>query len=271
MPAEVKITQPVRTITNPQAHWNIDIFHDAIQEHGYKVYIDRALQCPCRNRSTNSAMSNCINCNGSGWMFIDRQETVLLCSSMSNRNKYENWTSSNAGTVNIGAMAQDKLGFMDRITMTELESWHTQVLQMTKHPIDDVLFCFTTYEPISVFHVYQFIDEATPLSLLTKDQDYYVQGNKIVLSDELSAEVDTATLTVRYTHRPVYHVIDINRDLVKQITQQNCPDKTNLKANFPINCVARRAHYILDADNYSGASVTDNTDYDTPNIPYEQH
>ena len=35
---------------------------------------------------------------------------------------------------------------------------------------------------------------------------------------------------------------------------------------MPINAIARKAHYILDAPNVSGDSLYDNTIYDTDNI-----
>lgn len=271
MAIQVKTTQPLGVVTNPQVHHDLSMFQDAIQEHGYQAYIDRALECPCKVNVTNNPLSSCQNCNGSGWFFINRTETILLCTAMSNRNKYEAWTAENAGTVNIATRAQDKLGYMDRITLLELESWHSQILQMKKILSLGRWFCFTTYEPITVFEVYKFKQDDLPLERLEVDVDYTVVDNKILL-DQTKYELETSiTLSIRYTHRPSYHVIDMSRDLMKQKKAIACKDSTNFVANFPLTCVARRAHYVLDAKNYATDSVKDNTDYDAPDIAYENH
>lgn len=190
---------------------------------------------------------------------------------MANRNKYEAWTAENAGTVNVACRAQDKLGFMDRITLLELESWHSQILQMKKNNATSRWFCFTTYTPITVFDIFRFVEDNLPLEKLVVDTDYTISENKILLNQAKYDSETSITLTIRYTHRPSYHVIDINRDLMKQKKLVSCNSDVNFTANFPLTCVARRAHYVLDALNYSTDSVNDNTDYNSADIEYEKH
>jgi len=271
MSIQVKTTKTLAPVANPQVHHDLLMFQDAIQEHGYKAYIDRALQCPCRVSVTNAPLSTCQNCNGVGWFFIDRTETILLCTAMANRNKYETWTAENSGTVNIASRAQDKLGYMDRITLLELECWHSQILQMKKVLSLSRWFSFTTYYPITVFDVYKFKQDDEPLERLVIDVDYTVADNKILLDQAKYASETSITLSIRYTHRPSYHVIDISRDLMKQKRAIACKSDTNFQANFPLSCVARRAHYVLDAQNYATDSVRDNTDYNATGIEYENH
>ena len=250
-------------IGNPQANWDRKKFDDLISDKGYKCYIERALLCPCRHGENHGqADSDCKNCNGSGWFFIDKVESVVVCTSISNRSRYEQWTESNSGVVNITCRPQDKLGFMDRVTLVELESWFTQVLTMNLSiSEEDKYFSFLTYNPISVFDVYLYVDGETPL-LHLKEEEYTVDYNKIKIDKSFieSKNLQKAKISIRYTHNPVYHIIDVNRDLIKQKHIINCGEE-ELKTNFPLNCVGRRAHYMLDNPNYDGYGLFDNTDY----------
>lgn len=264
------ISTTPKDVGNPQANWDRKKFDDLISDKGYACYIERAMRCPCAHEETNGqADSNCRNCNGTGWFFIEKTESVVVCTSMSNRSKYEQWSESNSGIVNISSRAQDKLGFMDRVTLIELESWFTQVLTI-KNSLTEInkKFAFLIYDPIHVFDVYLYVDSDTPLIAL-KDSEYTVSNSKISIEKSIIqnyTQKENPRISIRYTHRPVYHIIDINRDLIKQKTIQICgQEDNNGKTNFPLNCVGRRAHYMLDNPNYDGESVFDNTDYNKIN------
>jgi hypothetical protein len=257
------ISKTPEDIGNPQANWDRKKFDDLIFDKGYKCHIERALKCPCTNEVSGQADSDCLNCLGSGWFFIDKTETVVVCTSMSSRSKYENWSESNSGTVSVSSRAQDKLGFMDRITLIELESWFSQTLRLkTSLTKQTKLFSFLIYNPISIFQVYLFIDSQTPLKPL-RTCDYIIDGNKIVLEKSIIQSyinIENPKITIRYTHNPTYHVIDVNRDLIKQKSIVDCNNDSG-SINFPLNCIGKRAHYILDNPNFNGDGVFDNTNY----------
>lgn len=236
---------------SPQVHHNRKLFDDAIYGHGTPAWIERALECPCKAKGIGSALSTCQNCGGTGWFFIDKVETSVLSTSLSNRTKYEVWSKENMGTVSFAVRAGDKLGFMDRVTLLNYCSWFSQVVYPVIH--NDENFAFLVYEPLDVYDAFVFTGDTTKHVLLRKDVDFRLERNKFILIGGYSATPDLQ-ITIRYEHNAVYHVIDINRDHMKQ----KATDDGTVK-NFPLNAIARRAHYILDAANQLGASLLDNT------------
>lgn len=250
-------------IGSPATYFDRKKFDDLIFDKGYEAFIDRAIQCPCRVLSTGQPLSDCQNCGGVGWFYIDRVSTVLGCTSMANRNKYEVWTVSNAGTVSVTSRAEDKLGWMDRVTLTELESWFSQALYL-KQLGDGSYFSFLTYEPTNIFDVFLFLGSTTPLGYLTPDL-YTISGNKILIPAStitgLNTTIAQLSISIRYTHSPSYYIIDINRDLIKQRTA-TCflqPTVNAVKTNLPLNAIGRRAHFVLDAANFTNDNLFNNT------------
>lgn len=243
-------------------------FEDLITDKGYEAYIDRAIQCPCRVKASGQALSDCQNCGGVGWFYIDRQKTKIACIAMSNRNKYETWTTSNAGTVSISTRPVDKLGWMDRVSLIELESWFSQAIYL-KQLQDNSYFTFLTYEPITVFDVFLFKGSAVPVAYLTPDK-YAISGNKILvpLSTITDLNIDSSitefSISIRYTHNPAYYIIDINRDLIKQTTVNDCGNPIPNKTNLPLNCIGKRAHFVLNAANFTNDNLFNNTPNRTP-------
>ncbi len=267
--AKTVITTTPDDLGSPQVHMDRKKFDDFITDHGYVVLIDRAIKCPCKNRITGKPLPDCKNCGGTGWFYIDRQKSVIACTSLSNKNKYEVWTESNAGTVNITTRPEDKLGWMDKVSLTELESWFSQAVYL-KLLEDNSWFSFLTYEPISAFDVFIFKNTGEALGYLTSDK-YTLSGNKILVPASTITSFGLTDgeycISIRYTHNPVYYIIDINRDLIKQKVDPNCTN--NNKANLPLNCIGRRAHFVLDAADFVGDNLLDNTPTRTP-INYDR-
>lgn len=269
-PKQTLITTAEAPPSYNQSYLNRSLFDQAIEQHGYQCYIERACKCPCKSMNSGAVLSDCLNCAGTGWFWINRQKTNLLCSSMANRNKYEAWTAENAGTVSISCKAEDKLGYMDKVTILELESWFSEVKNI-RISSTNVPFVFTTYEPLRVFELYMFESSDVPLKLLLPDIHYTIEKNKIVFTPWVVGgteeepeyiDLENKTITLRYVHAPVYFVIDINRDMVRQKQMVNCAPSADLKTNFPLNCVARRMHYIIEPVDFTGELLFDNTAYD---------
>jgi len=261
----IAVTPP--DIGSPATYFDRKKFDDLIYDKGYEAYIDRAVQCPCRTLANGQALSDCQNCGGVGWFYIDRVQSVLGCTSMANRNKYEVWTVSNAGTVNITSRPEDKLGWMDRITLLELESWFSQALYLKLITSGDQAgnwFTFLTYEPTEVFDVFIFMGSAVPVGYLNSSQ-YTISGNKIIIPSStisgLAITLPQLSIAIRYVHNPSYYVIDINRDLIKQRVSK-CFSPATLspeKTNLPLNAIGKRAHFVLDAADFANDNLFDNT------------
>ena len=269
-PKSTLISQPVAPATYQQTYLNRSLFDEAIANHGYQCAIERACKCPCKTMNAGAVMSDCLNCGGTGWFWINKQTTQILCSSMANRNKYEPWTAENMGTVNISCRPQDKLGFMDKVTLLELESWFSEVKNVRQSNNLSTWFTFVTYEPLRVFEMYMYVDSDHPLKYMELNIDYTISRNKIIIIPQNGQNLTGKTITLRYVHNPVYYVQDINRDLVRQKQMINCSKDAENKTNMPLSCVARRAHYVLDVIDFGGEALFDNTKYDKtpPNYDY---
>src|SRR4051812_13252767 len=94
-------------------------FNELISDKGYDVYHDKALVCPCSVKNSGSALPNCNNCLGFGFIYVDRTETRLAVQGMKADVRYENWTRDTAGMARVTARAVDKLGYMDRIILRD--------------------------------------------------------------------------------------------------------------------------------------------------------
>lgn len=256
---------------NPRVGWDVNRFETLIQTQGYDALIDRALRCPCCEKSTGQALSTCRNCGGRGWFFVDRTETRLLAQHMDSKKRYDEWSQVNRGTASITTRGIDKLGFMDRIILTQLEEWFSETL----HPVlfDGQLIAYPIYEPLEISNAFLFASDSSPLIPLTPDY-YSVVGNKIVFSDTIINLVDVESMdiqdvneiplhiTIRYSHYPVYHVIDMNRELMRVREGKLCGEgyDDHLR-QMPINVLARKAHYIFDNQKW------DEVYYDNTVIP----
>jgi hypothetical protein len=184
---------------------------------------------------------------------------------MNNQPKYEIWTMANSGMVNITSRSIDKLGFMDMITLVELEMWNSEALTLMQNINDNNnFFAFLIYEPVTVFDVYLFINKTSPL-LYLDPTSYTIDKNKIIIAESVIiaagvADPQNPTITMRYTFNPVYVVLEINRDLIKQKNTPDCSAVIN-KVDFPLKCVGKLAHLVLTAPNYNGVGLIDNTNY----------
>jgi hypothetical protein len=261
------VFQTPPTIVNPRVGWRTRDFEELIQAHGYDAYIDKALRCPCGDKSNGQALSTCRNCLGRGWIFVDRTETRLIAQHMDSKKRYENWSEVNRGTASITTKASDKLGFMDRIILFQLEEFYSEIIR----PIffENKLIAYPVYEPLEVTNMYLFSEDNEPLVSLTKD-DYIIDKNRIEFDPSILEFISIndpniqdftqipVSISIRYSHYPVYHIIEVNRELMRVREGKLCNvDDKNL-VQMPINAMARKAHYIFDAQKY-GEEAIDNS------------
>ena len=253
---------------NPHVAWDVERFERLIQTQGYDALIDRAMRCPCVDKNHGQALSTCKNCLGRGWFFIDRTQTRVISQSMDSKKQYSEWSEINRGTARITTKGIDKLGFMDRIILTQLTEYYSETLNPFQNENDEIIV-YPIYEPLQVTNVYLFSSDSEPLVPLSPDQ-YEIDGNKIKFDKGI---VDLVTLSgmtfdrtqaiplsisIRYSHYPVYHVIDVNRELMKVREAKLCEYNDEKLRQMPINVIARKAHWIFNAQTH-GESMFDNS------------
>lgn len=259
----VAFQTPAATV-HPRVGWRVGDFEELIQSQGYDVYIDRAMRCPCVDKATGQALSTCKNCLGRGWFFVDRTETRIIAQHMDSKKRYLDWSEVNAGTASMTTKGIDKLGFMDRIILLQLQEFYSEIIRPTVY--EGELLAYPVYEPLDITNMFLFVGDCTKLEPIPAEM-YKVDKNKIVFDQELlnvvpvdnvNQSVPTVSISMRYSHYPVYHVIDVNRELMRVRESKLCGYDDETLKQMPINVLARKAHFIFDAQKY-GEEAFENT------------
>ena len=257
---KVTAYQTPPTSMSPNVGWDVNKFETLIQTQGYDAFIDRALRCPCVDKATGQALSTCKHCLGRGWFFVDRSETRLIAQHMDSKKRYENWSEVNRGTASITTKGIDKLGFMDRIILTQLEGYYSEIL----NPVlfGGELIAYPVYEPLFVTNIFLFVGDYTKLEPIPEEM-YKIDKNKIVFDqslltvlpvEDVNQKQPNMSVSIRYAHFPVLHVIDANRELMKVRESRFCTYDDEKLRQMPINVLARKAHYLFDAQKFGEES-----------------
>lgn len=258
---QVRLQQPPNTIAQPEVDFRKNDFDALIWNKGYNVEIEKAYRCPCKSKGTDE-LSSCRNCGGSGWFFINPTATKMVMQGMNHDDKYKHWSSELIGTVKITYMERDRLSWMDRITSSDAVSEFSEVLFPAEVPDGSggtEMVASTTYAMISIDDVFVFqAANQKHLRLDSGQYDFSQGGYYITITDQAIADIEDLTISVRYKHRPQFHVIDIPRDIMT--TYEKDPD-TDLdkQSKMVLNAVGRRAHYVLDKDTQQGTYRLDNS------------
>lgn len=232
-------------------------FDRLIDQKGKDVLLEKALLCPCKSRSTNQ-LSDCKNCGGTGWLFINPLKTRMILHSINIVTDFKPWSEEMRGTVNVTCKAEEELSNMDKITDLNGEAIFNEVLFFKKK--GDNIFCYTTYNVKKVLYIGMHTSTSTPLLRLIKDVDYTVNKNIILLIKpsiiEEGISIEDVSFTIRYKHAPEFHVIEMKRETMQTFEYRGGGEKIQ---NMPISAIARRAHYQLQATNLLGDRLIDNS------------
>lgn len=260
--------QKTYSISPPRADLIKEEFDALIFQKGREVVLEKALECPCKSPSTNQ-QSTCKNCGGSGWIFINPRKTRMVLSAINIVTDYKPWSEELRGTVNVTAMVEEELSYMDKITALDGEAIYNEVLFFKKKTID--VFCYTTYAIKEILYIGLFRGDESPLLRLQKDVDYTVSGSTIKLINQsllgTDVNVKNTSFTIRYKHAPEFHVIEMKRETMQTFEWQGIEKLKHL----PVSAIARRAHYQLKANNLVGDRLIDNSYDDGSDCPILQN
>lgn len=252
----------------PRQDFEISDFDALILQKGNDVFHERAIVCPCKIKG-GDIKPDCQNCAGTGWVFLDKVKTRMLLSSMNVETKYKEWSEEKMGTVSISCMSKDQISFMDRVTIDQDDSIHTQIIypQLYKKQ----LFAYTTYIILETLDVFLFLDTNKKLKRLKVGDDFSFSGNVFILNDKYYKDEVNLRVSIRYRNSVSYHVIDLTRD-IRTTFIRNQQTGREEAIRMPLHGIGKRAHYILDADRFSTITLFDNSTGDivTPSISTNQ-
>jgi hypothetical protein len=246
------------TPVNTQGKARVDLvksdFDAIIWQKGYDVLLDRAIKCPCRNVADNQGLSDCKNCGGSGWCFINRKATRMVLQSMNKDTQFKEWSMERLGTTRISCLNEERISYMDRITVTSATVTTSQTVHFKEHS-DGVFRAAIIYPIKKLIYSFLFKGSQTPLFRAVEGTDFdIVDGNWIELKSQHNQ--DHPTMSLRYEHNPMYHILDTNRDVM---TSKKSISGKNVKNNYPVSGIAKLAHYVLDEQSFNGDFLLDNS------------
>lgn len=254
------ITQtPSQIVNQGRADFAKSRFDALIIEKGYKVIHEKALRCSCVSRNSNQ-QSNCKNCGGSSWIFINPTETRMVIHSMNLNTKYKEWSQENIGTASISSLAETETSFMDRITVVDGEAIFSEVLFLNQY--NSTYYWNTIYDIKEICFLGLFITVNETLKTLQYGIDFTYTGNKITFLtasdyiDPLLKEQDLS-ISIRYKHSPQLHIIDSPRETIQ--TFINISGEGEAVVSLPVHSIGRRSHYVLDRQNFDNSRVLDNS------------
>lgn len=241
----------------PQVNLHQEDF-DNLVEKGVRVKVEKALQCPCKTFST-TALSTCQNCGGTGYIFVNPRETVMVLKSMTAKIDIEQFTYLTKGMVSVSHRANEELAYMDKITRVDSRAIYNQVIQFLKK--DDFWFAPTVYVPLSMEFIGVYVGEEQKLQKLEANQ-YAIENNFIKLYDNVQLPFDPSekplTATIRYKHAPTFHIVDFNREYMDN---WKVDTSGHTLQQMPISCSAQKAEYILNQKDINGLGMINN-DYE---------
>ena len=247
-------------INQGQVSFRNDDYSAIIGSKGYKIIIEKALRCPCEANGEH-ALSNCQNCMGSGYIFINPLSTMAIASGINANTKYKEWSSELIGTISLTVRDDgvENLQFYDKITFTDLVGRFSEIANIRENDNGDN-FIFTTYKVKEIVDAFIFVSPTQKLRKLDKSEYSVNAVNPCVIDLNLTT-VPTdfnGTISIRYTHQIQYNIIDLPHEL-RSSFELNREGAYQIM-NLPMNAVARRSHLIVvEKMNYDGTGWQDNS------------
>lgn len=252
----------IRTATRPnniggtRVDFNQSQFDNFIFDKGYDVIWHEAVRCPC-SKAREGHLSNCSNCLGLGWVFVNPIETKALITSINKDTKYKYWSQELSGTVNVTLRDQERLSVMDKLVLKNKFSLMSELRDVRE--ITGQKFIFTTYPIDQIHSVFIFNSISTKLVRLTMNEYAVSTDNPYVL--KLNKTFPTGfnlVVSIKYRHKVQYNVIDLPHDL-RYSTELNRKGQ-EVELPLPIQAIAKKSEYLNgDSVNYDGTGILDNS------------
>lgn len=253
---ELQTTYYAANTTNRADFVRTDL-QNIIQQKGKNVILEQGLPCACKSKDSNQ-QSNCKNCGGTGWFFINPTATRMIIQGMNITPDYKAWSEEIKGDIKVTGSDLEELTYMDRLTLVDSQAIHTEVLFFKTKTVGDITttFAYTGYAIKKIKYIGYFSGVNSVFVRLNNGVDYLFQDNIIkLINPALVAVQGDISVTIRYFHAPVYFINEMKRESMESFEISNGEKLIRL----PVLAIARRQHYILTAPNLNGDRLLNNS------------
>lgn len=249
---------PPNLVGVPKTDFNKQFFDGSVWNFGYDITKYDAIQCPCRANGSDH-LSNCQNCLGLGWVYINPLDTKAILTSININTKYKYWSPEFKGTVSATFMDINKISFMDKIVLKKKYSVLSEVRPVKVTGTQK--FIFTSYPVNSINSIFLFKGSSNALTRLTSDLYSISEDNPYVIKLSSSIAYPTSfnnVVSIDYKYNIQYNVVDIPHD-IRASTKIESTGK-NTTQDLPIQAICQLSHYITgDSPKYDGSGIKDNS------------
>jgi hypothetical protein len=238
------IANPPNLLVSPRVDFMEDSFDALTFQKGYTVEIEPFYPCPCKGR--DEAKSVCLNCQGTGFLWGTPTQCKAIIQSINRTTKFREWSAQLEGHANITLEQRFRLAVMDKVTMVDSISTHSENVVVKELSSDARRFAVTCYPIIDVDCMFLFTSPKTNLVRLEKGVHYTTESNKIVFEQGVLDKDDS--ISIRYTHNVQYVVRDLNHDIRNSYRLDD--NSREQQMTLPISAVIIKLHCIMDGQNF---------------------
>ncbi len=219
--------------------FDVSKFNTKINEKGIDVYWEKMMWCPCRKDSTSQAITNCTNCNGSGYVWYDKQIIRALVSGASLNKNFIQWTEVLEGSIYVTVDPFYKVGWYDRLTVKDALTVFSEV-HKTVAGVGGVIN-YTTHYPVSnIIRAAKYVGAAVGLYDININ-NINITSNPLVIND--NNIIAGNSISLLYEYNPVYLVVDNLNDYRNTYVKNKLPIEQ--LQNAPIRILAKKMHLVL--------------------------
>lgn len=251
-------------LTTARADFVKDDFDNLVIQKGLNLIHEQTYKCSCIREINGSALSVCPNCFGGGYTFGEPCEIKGVIQAINYDPKFMQYSEINVGTAMLTVRYSNRLGWRDRITVKDGETVFMENIFPVLREVNSVqeLSALLTYDVLEIDKVFMNPsvneNDCKPQVGLVENVDYTVTNNKFKLSNaimqqHIASGCEKAYVSVRYTHRPQYLIMDIQKDIRNTNVIEN---EVETRKNLPINCLLKKAHFKIGDLGYGSEAST---------------
>lgn len=230
-----------------RSYFRDEEFVRVIDQHGKFVVWRKALLCPCHDETVNQAQVDCVNCGGSGFIYVDPIQVRALMLQFDKRTSiYERFGLWQEGAVQITTLPKYRLGYRDSIEMQDEVMPFTELLKKENRRgirsalpdgVDSARFRIQNVAKLGM------LKAGSPVFL---EQGYHFDVTKEgwirwTSAGERTVPKDT-TLSIHYDFHPVFLVLSWMHVTRSDVSAKK--QKVDVVQALPIQAMAKLAFLI---------------------------